>query len=96
MRALYEEADLDVIEMVCDSLEEPGYSSYIPGRSLEWQTWKSEDKRSGIHTKLLRKFGIPFRSQQELKRKIHMTLLNKIGVPVERAYDTIAIGKKGS
>jgi SAM-dependent methyltransferase len=94
MRALYEEADLDVIEMVCDSLEEPGYPSYIPGRSLEWQTWKSEGKRPGINNKLLRKFGIPFRRQQELKRKIRMILLSKLGVPVERAYDTIAIGQK--
>jgi SAM-dependent methyltransferase len=37
MRALYEEAELDVLESIWESLENPGYKRYIPGISKEHQ-----------------------------------------------------------
>ena len=37
MRALYDDAGLDVIASVCESLEAPAHNTVIPGRSAEWQ-----------------------------------------------------------
>ena len=37
MRALYDDAGLDVIASVCESLEAIDYNRVIPGRSQEWQ-----------------------------------------------------------
>jgi SAM-dependent methyltransferase len=54
MKALYEEAGLDVIESTFDSLEVPNYRRYIPGMSPEWQGWKRR-----ITNQLLGKLGFP-------------------------------------
>jgi SAM-dependent methyltransferase len=67
MKALYEEAGLDVIESTFESLEVASYRRHIPGRSPEWQS---------------RKWRVVNQS------------LGRLGFPVERAYDTITIGKK--
>ena len=67
MKALYEEAGLEVIASTAESFEVPTYRRYIPGRSPEWQGWKWR-----------------FTNQ----------LLGRLGFPVERAYDTITVGKK--
>ena len=40
MKALYEEAGLEVIASTAESFEVPTYRRYIPGRSPEWQGWK--------------------------------------------------------
>jgi SAM-dependent methyltransferase len=68
MKALYEDASLEVILSVWESLEAEGYRRYTPGASPEAQS------------RLLRLVG---------------RTLGKLGFPVERAYDTITIGRKG-
>jgi SAM-dependent methyltransferase len=67
MKALYEDAGLEVVTSVVDALEVPAYRRYLPGRSPEWQGWKW---------------------------RVTSRLLGRIGFPVERAYDTITIGRK--
>jgi len=67
MKALYEEAGLEVIASTVESFEVPTYRRYIPGRSPEWQGWKW---------------------------RVTNQLLGRLGFPVERAYDTITVGKK--
>jgi SAM-dependent methyltransferase len=67
MKALYEDAGLEVIVSAVDSFEVPTYRRYIPGRSPEWQGWRW---------------------------RVANQFLGKLGFPVERAYDTITIGKK--
>jgi len=67
MKALYEEAGLEVIASTAESFEVPTYRRYIPGRSPEWQGWKW---------------------------RVTNQLLGRLGFPVERAYDTITVGKK--
>ena len=37
MRALYDDANLDVVASVCESLEAADYNRVVPGRSAEWQ-----------------------------------------------------------
>ena len=37
MRALYDEAGLEVLSSVCESLEAPAHNAVVPGRSAEWQ-----------------------------------------------------------
>lgn len=71
IRTLYEEGDLEVVTATFESLEFPGYTHYIPGKSLTHRGWR--------------------------RQVAHFTmrlLLGKEGFPVERAYDTIAIGRK--
>lgn len=67
MKALYEDAGLQVMTSVVDALEVPTYRRYLPGRSPEWQGWRW---------------------------RVASQLLGRIGFPVERAYDTITIGRK--
>jgi SAM-dependent methyltransferase len=71
MEALYEEAKLQVIISVWDSLEVPNYRRYLPGMSLDFR-----DTPKG-----------------RLWRRANL-FLGKLGWPVERAYDTITIGRK--
>ena len=67
MRALYEDASLEVLLSSWESLEATQFRRHIPGRSPECQP------------RLLRTaYGI----------------LGRFGFPVERAYDTITIGRK--
>jgi SAM-dependent methyltransferase len=67
MKALYEDASLDVIMSVWESLEAVGFRRYTPGASPEAQS---------------RWLRLAFRA------------LGRFGFPVERAYDTITIGRK--
>jgi SAM-dependent methyltransferase len=67
MKALYDEASLEVILSTWESLELAGYRRYKPGASIE--------AHGGIH-------------------KIATRVLGRLGYPVERAYDTITIGRK--
>lgn len=57
MRALYEEASLDVLMSNWESLEAPQFSRHIPGRSWEWQPrgWRTANR-------LLGHFGLPVES----------------------------------
>jgi|SRR5438094_2913921 len=54
MKALYEEAGLEVIESTFDSLEVSSYRRSIPGRSPEWQSrsWR-------VTSQLLGRLGFP-------------------------------------
>jgi SAM-dependent methyltransferase len=58
MKALYEDADLEVRESVFDSLEDPGFKRYLPGRSrldqLEQTGWKGR-----LVMPFLRRLGVP-------------------------------------
>jgi SAM-dependent methyltransferase len=67
MKALYDDASLEVVLSVWGSLELPGFRRYLPGASPE-------------------AYG---RRRQRVSR-----LLGRLGLPVERAYDTITIGRK--
>ena len=67
MTALYEDASLEVLLSVWESLETPGYKRYILGRS---------------------------RYDQRRLKRILSSVLGPLGFPVERAYDTITIGRK--
>jgi SAM-dependent methyltransferase len=67
MKALYEDACLDVLLSVWESLETQGFKRYTPGASPE--------------------------AQSRLLRAAH-SVLGRFGFPVERAYDTITIGRK--
>lgn len=67
MRALYDEAGLEVLLSTFESLETPRYPEHVPGKSLAHQGWR---------------------------RQLVAWLLGKKGFPVERAYDTITIGRK--
>jgi|SRR4051794_8432013 SAM-dependent methyltransferase len=69
MKALYDEAGLEVILSTWESLEVTGFKRYTPGASPEAQS------------RLLRVAG---------------RLLGRVGFPVERAYDSITIGRKRS
>lgn len=67
MRALYEEAGLETLLSKYESLEAPGFSRYIQGRSWHWLCGRT--------------------------RAIYQ-VAGRLGFPVERAYDTITIGRK--
>jgi len=67
MKALYDEAGLNVVLSTWGSLEIPNYRTYLPGRSPEFQ---------GRWLRVWRPF-------QRLLR-----------LPVERAYDTVTVGRK--
>jgi SAM-dependent methyltransferase len=67
MRALYDEAALDVRLSVWGSLEQDGFRHYVPGASAQAYT---------------------------PRRRLVSRLLGRIGVPVERAYDTVTVGRK--
>lgn len=67
MKALYEEAALEVLTSVWESLERPGFRRYIPGASME---------------------------NYSLPRRLVSRWLGRLGIPVERAYDTVTIGRK--
>ncbi len=67
LAALYEDAGLEVLLAVWESLELPGYRRYTPGMSPEFHG----------------------RRRERLQR-----LLGPLGFPVERAYDSIAVGRK--
>ena len=54
MKALYEEAGLEVIESTFDSLEVSSYRRSIPGRSPEWQSRKWR-----VTSQLLGRLGFP-------------------------------------
>jgi hypothetical protein len=73
MKALYEDAGLDVLISRWESLEATEYESHLPGRSHpatyrppRWPPWVEPLMRA----------------------------LGEAGFPVERAYDTITIGRK--
>jgi SAM-dependent methyltransferase len=68
MRALYEEARVQVVLSQWESLETPQFRASIPGDSRE---------------------------AQSRRRRIGYSVLGRVGFPVERAYDTITIGRKG-
>jgi SAM-dependent methyltransferase len=67
IRALYEDANLEVLFSQFESLETPEFRRALPGRS-----------RSGQPPKLIHAYNF----------------LGRFGFPVERAFDTISIGKK--
>jgi SAM-dependent methyltransferase len=67
MKALYDEASLDVLVSEWESLELPGFRRYLPGMSPE------------AHTP---------------RRQLVSRVLGRLGLPVERAYDTVTIGRK--
>jgi len=67
MKALYDEASLEVLLSTWESLEVGGYRRYLPGASPE-------------------AYGS--------RRRLVSRLLGHLGVPVERAYDTVTIGRK--
>lgn len=67
MRALYEDASLDVLMSKWESLEARGYWNHVGGRSPELQP--------GLLRATYRVLGL-------------------FGLPVERAYDTVTIGRK--
>src|SRR5262249_53154323 len=67
MRALYDEAGLEVVLCTFESLEIPGYRRYIPGVSVDCKP---------------------------LKRRLPNKIMGRLGYPIERAYDTITIGRK--
>lgn len=67
MKALYEDAALEVVLSSWESLEATGFRRYTPGASPE--------------------------AQSPLLRAAHQ-VLGRLGFPVERAYDTITIGRK--
>lgn len=67
MRALYDEASLDVLACEWGSLELEGFGRYVPGASEE-------------------NYG--------RRRRFVNRVLGRFGVPVERAYDTVTIGRK--
>jgi hypothetical protein len=95
MKALYEYASLEVISSVCESLEVPQYTHDIPGRSPEWQYFKAQAERQRrFLSKVLKRLGLEWRQQQRLKWEIEARFRRTIGMPIERAYDTIAIGRK--
>lgn len=67
MKALYDEASLEVLVSEWGSLELEGFRRYVPGASPE-------------------AYG--------RKRQLVSRLLGRLGMPIERAYDTITIGRK--
>jgi SAM-dependent methyltransferase len=69
MRALYEEAGLEVLLSRWESLEATDYPVHIPGRSFP------KDNVTGSMAAVYRALG-------------------HAGFPVERAYDTITVGRK--
>ena len=79
MRALYEEAGLEVLLSTCESLEAPDRPRRIPGRSQEYLLGHVD--------------GGAFRKPRHVRYANR--LLAKVGYPVERAFDTITIGRKG-
>ena len=69
MRALYEDAGLDVLFSRWESLEATEFSSHLPGRSYP------------------ARYRLPW-------VKDAFRALGEAGFPVERAYDTVTIGRK--
>ena len=69
MKALYDEASLEVLLSTWESLELTGFRRYAPGASPE-------------------AYGS--------RRRLVSRVLGHLGVPVERAYDTVTIGRKRS
>ena len=67
VRALYEDAVLDVLVFEWGSLELEGFKRYVPGASAE-------------------AYG--------RRRRLVNRLLGRLGLPVERAYDTVTVGRK--
>lgn len=67
MKALYEDASLEVLVSSWESLETPHFRRFVPGISMEWQS---------------------------RNRRIAYSILGRLGFPVERAYDTVTIGRK--
>jgi SAM-dependent methyltransferase len=67
MRSLFEEANLEVLISVWESLETPQYRRFRPGVSLR---------------------------NQSARRRLLTRALGRFGFTVERAYDTITIGRK--
>jgi len=67
VRALYEDASLEVLMSEWGSFELEGYRRYLPGMS---------------------------ESEYGRRRRFTNRLLGKLGFPVERAYDTVTIGRK--
>ena len=67
MRALYEEASIEVLSCDWGSLELEGFKRYVPGASEQ-------------------AYG--------RRRRFVNRILGRLGMPVERAYDTVTIGRK--
>jgi SAM-dependent methyltransferase len=67
VRALYDDASLDVLVSEWGSFELDGYRRYLPGMS---------------------------ESEHGARRRFANRVLGKLGFPVERAYDTVTIGRK--
>jgi SAM-dependent methyltransferase len=80
MKALYDEAGLEVVFSTWESLEAPGRPRRIPGRSQE-----------AVHGLL---YGFQDPHAEGWKTRYMTKVLEAIGYPVERAYDTITIGRK--
>ncbi len=77
MRALYEEAGLEVLMSRCESLEAPERPRRVPGRSQEYLLGREDGK---------------FRKPWHIRSASR--LLARVGYPVERAFDTVTIGRK--
>jgi SAM-dependent methyltransferase len=67
VKALYEDASLEVLLSKWESLEASGFRRYTPGASPE---------------------------AQSTRLRLAYQVLGRLGFPVERAYDTITIGRK--
>lgn len=67
VRALYEDASLEVLVSEWGSLELEGFKRYVPGASQE-------------------AYG--------RRRRLVNRVLGRLGMPVERAYDTVTVGRK--
>jgi SAM-dependent methyltransferase len=67
LRALYEDAALEVLVSEWGSLELEGFRRYLPGASEE-------------------AYG--------RRRRLVNRVLGRLGLPVERAYDTVTVGRK--
>jgi SAM-dependent methyltransferase len=67
IRALYEDASLEVLVSQWGSLELEGFKRYVPGASEQ-------------------AYG--------RRRRLVNRILGRLGLPVERAYDTVTIGRK--
>jgi SAM-dependent methyltransferase len=101
MKALYDEASIELILNKLESLEIPHFRHYIPGRSPEWQSYKETSiadyaKKESVVEKLLVRLGYGWKRRKLVRWQMMASLSKLLGLPVERAYDTITIGMKKS
>ncbi|MEM8961420.1 MAG: methyltransferase domain-containing protein [Acidobacteriota bacterium] len=96
MKALYDDAGLDVELSRCESLEPGGDKPHLPGRSFQWRAWKERPElhRPGFLGRVLKRLGVSHKARMLRRARWRDAMLGRVGIPVERAFDTVTIGIK--